>query len=99
MACLRRAALEGRSRIVFRDEEGCQLRPLAPPCFEGDDGDTPAADCVLQLRLRAGDSEDTMPGLLGNGAHRNFKIYRTEFPAIFRFNGQLYQEFYDIDGM
>lgn len=36
-------------------------------------------------------------GLLGLGPSRNFKIFRTEFPAIFRFNGKLYQEFYDID--
>lgn len=35
--------------------------------------------------------------LLGIGLSRNFKIFRTEFPAIFRFNGRLYQEFYDID--
>lgn len=37
-----------------------------------------------------------MAGLLGVKPSRNFKIYRTEFPAIFRFNGKLYQEFYDI---
>jgi len=38
-----------------------------------------------------------MAGLLGFKPTRQFKIYRTEFPAIFRFNGKLYQEFYDID--
>lgn len=35
--------------------------------------------------------------LLGNGANRSFKLYRTEFPAIFRFDGQLYMEHFDID--
>lgn len=39
------------------------------------------------------------PGLLGMRPSRNFKIFRTDFPAIFRFNGKLYQEFYDIDTM
>lgn len=35
--------------------------------------------------------------LLGIKDGRKFKIYREEFPAIFRFNGKLYQEEYDID--
>lgn len=35
-------------------------------------------------------------GLLGMKPSRNFKIFRTEFPAIFRFNGHLYQEIFDI---
>lgn len=34
--------------------------------------------------------------LLGVRDSRQFKTYRTEFPAIFRFNGQLYQEAYNI---
>lgn len=38
-----------------------------------------------------------MAGLLGNAPSRNFKIFRTEFPAIFRFNGKLHQEFYDVN--
>lgn len=38
-----------------------------------------------------------MAGLLGNGPSRRFKVYQTDFPAIFRFNGKLYQEFYDIN--
>lgn len=38
-----------------------------------------------------------MASLLGFKPSRHFKIYRSEFPAIFRFNGKLYQEFYDID--
>lgn len=38
-----------------------------------------------------------MAGLLGNKISRNFKIYRTDFPAIFRFEGVLYQEEFDID--
>lgn len=28
---------------------------------------------------------------------RNFEIFRTEWPAIFRFNGKLFQEEHDID--
>ncbi len=40
---------------------------------------------------------DGPPGLLGMRPSRNFKIYRREFPAIFRFNGVLFQEFFDID--
>lgn len=35
--------------------------------------------------------------LYGVTPSRKFKIYREEFPAIFRFDGGLYQEFYDID--
>lgn len=38
-------------------------------------------------------------GLLGFVPVRNFKIYRSEFPAIFRFNGKLFQEHYNIDTM
>ncbi len=39
---------------------------------------------------------DTHP-LLGNGASRHIKIYRETWPAIFRYNGRLYQEHYDVD--
>lgn len=35
--------------------------------------------------------------LLGTTDSRNFRIYRTKFPAIFRFNGQLFQEHFNID--
>lgn len=38
-----------------------------------------------------------MAGPLGVKRSRKFKIYREAFPAIFRFDGQLYQELYDID--
>lgn len=38
-----------------------------------------------------------MHPLLGTKPSRHFKIYREEFPAIFRFNGVLYQEEHDID--
>jgi hypothetical protein len=38
-----------------------------------------------------------MAGLLGNSPTRHFKVYRTKFPAIFRFNGKLYMEHYNID--
>jgi hypothetical protein len=37
------------------------------------------------------------PGVLGMRPARKFKILREEFPAIIRFNGKLFQEFYDID--
>jgi hypothetical protein len=38
-----------------------------------------------------------MAGLLGNAPSRKFKIYREEFPSIFRFDGRLYMEDFDID--
>jgi len=38
-----------------------------------------------------------MHPLLGSKPSRHFKVYREEFPAIFRFNGALYQEDRDID--
>lgn len=38
------------------------------------------------------------PGLLGMRPSRHFKIFREkEFPAIFRFNGKLFMEYYNID--
>jgi hypothetical protein len=36
--------------------------------------------------------------LLGVRDRRKFKIFRSEFPAIFRFNGRLFEECFDIDG-
>lgn len=36
-------------------------------------------------------------GLLGYRPTRHFKIFQEKFPAIFRFNGKLFQEFYNID--
>jgi len=35
--------------------------------------------------------------LLGNKDSRKFKIYREEFPAIFRFDGKIFSEGFDID--
>jgi len=32
------------------------------------------------------------PGLLGMRPSRNFHIFRSDFPAIFRFNGKLFRE-------
>ena len=62
------------------------------------DAETPEADHLLQLQLRTGDAKGAgKPGLLGVRPSRQFKPYRMEFPAIFRFNGKLFQEFYDID--
>lgn len=37
------------------------------------------------------------PGLLGMRPARTFKIFETDFPAIFRFDGKLYMENFDID--
>lgn len=39
--------------------------------------------------------QDCRPGLLGLRPSRHFKIYRQDFPAIFRFNGKLYEECFD----
>jgi hypothetical protein len=38
-----------------------------------------------------------MVGLLGLRPSRKFKILREQHPAIFRFNGQLFMEDYNID--
>lgn len=58
MACLRESSLEGRSGALQCDEEGCKFR-----LFKTSDGSeltplSPETDCVLQLRLRTGDSEE-----------------------------------------
>lgn len=67
--------------------------------------DNPDADLLEKIRARrraaglpnSDDEDSASVGLLGVKPSRNFKIYRTEFPAIFRFNGKLFQEEYDID--
>ena len=33
-----------------------------------------------------------MVGILGQKPTRQFKVYQTKYPAIFRFNGKLYVE-------
>jgi len=38
---------------------------------------------------------ETRHPLLGNKDSRQFKIYRTEHPAVFRFNGIFYMEDFD----
>lgn len=35
--------------------------------------------------------------LLGNKPSRRFAIYRTDFPGIFRFDGELFMEYYNAD--
>lgn len=40
---------------------------------------------------------DTRHPLLGAKDSRQFKIYQNEWPAVFRFNGRLYSEYYNID--
>jgi len=58
MACLREQTLEGRSGTILCDEEGCQFRRFATRSgYEVISGAWPP-DCVLQLRLRAGNAEN-----------------------------------------
>lgn len=58
MACLREQALDGRLGTVSCNEEGCVFRRFSRFGSETTFGESPEAYCVLQLRLRAGDSED-----------------------------------------
>ena len=59
MACLREQTTEGRGGTIQCSEEGCELRfiPINPAV--ADHPREIKGDCVLQLRLRAGDAEDT----------------------------------------
>lgn len=60
MACLRESAVDGRFGTLSCDEEGCIYTRFQ---VRGDSfayDNSSEADCVLQLRLRAGDSEDTL---------------------------------------
>src|SRR6478736_8795061 len=57
MACLRNEAVEGRGGAVRCDEEGCEFRLIEAPGRRLVAATTPQADCVLQLRLRAGATE------------------------------------------
>ena len=56
MACLREQALEGRGGAIQCDEEGCELRLKSFAGVGIIDDDPSEPDCLLQLRLRAGDS-------------------------------------------
>lgn len=65
MACLRKQTLEGRRGTVHCDEEGCEFAWVETgrdtvPFLKASE-----ADCLLQLRLRTGDSKDT--GLTAKG--------------------------------
>lgn len=59
MACLRGSSSEGHFRTVQCDEEGCQFRLLSIDSRTGADAKTSETDCVLQLRLRAGDAQES----------------------------------------
>ena len=59
MACLRKKAVIGRVGTFQCDEEGCEFRPLSPEADWAAYGIASPADCVLQLRLRAGDAEES----------------------------------------
>src|ERR1044072_6319137 len=60
MACLREQAPDGRVGVISCDEEGCLFRRITNRGGTITADDTSASDCVLQLRLRAGDSEDSI---------------------------------------
>ncbi len=68
MACLRESPLEGRFRIVQCDEEGCKFRQVATIGGGRATASAPEIDCVLQLRLRAGDAEDSVERDSADGA-------------------------------
>jgi len=57
MACLREQTVTRGDGIVQCNEEGCQLRSHATRGGARIDNYPPETDCVLQLRLRAGDTE------------------------------------------
>lgn len=58
MTCLRAQALEGRRGALQCDEEGCDFRLRTPEGSPLADAETSPDYCLLQLRLRAGDSEE-----------------------------------------
>lgn len=63
MACLREKALDGRLGTVPCNEEGCVFGSIETDGRTVSISKTSAFDCVLQSRLRAGDSEN--PSELG----------------------------------
>jgi hypothetical protein len=58
MACLRRSPFDRRIGTVSCDEEGCLHRRITYRSRGDVVVETPEIDCVLQLRLRAGDPEE-----------------------------------------
>lgn len=59
MACLREQADQERIGDVQCSEEGCQFRQFAAGSRFLIDNEAPQVDCLLQLRLRAGDAEES----------------------------------------
>lgn len=62
MACLRESAVDGRFGTLSCYEEGCVFRLNSTDGSTWTSSEASEADCVLQLRLRAGDPEDTVVG-------------------------------------
>ena len=58
MACLREQTPDGRFGTLSCDEEGCLFRCIKNPSNSEIVALSPETDCVLQLQLRAGHSED-----------------------------------------
>lgn len=56
MACLREQASDGRLGTISCDETGCLFRRIEAESDTAVAYETPKADCLLQLRLRTGDS-------------------------------------------
>ena len=81
MACLREQAPDGRIGTVSCDEEGCLFRPIAALGDKDFDEKTSEADCLLQLRFRAGDSERGVKerwAMVRLPSGESVKVYLTE---------------------
>ena len=59
MERIRGETTEGCGGALQCGPEGCKFGPESIVICTIADGEAPPADCVLQLRLRAGDAEDT----------------------------------------
>jgi len=83
----KRFALTGKERFEVQQIIREELRAAYTEVFfgESDENDTPYV------------KGQTMPGLLGTKPSRHFKIFREAEPAIFRFNGVLYIENFNLD--
>jgi len=66
MERFRRKTTEGRSGVVQCGPEGCELKSESIGVCAIADGEAPPADCLLQLRLRAGDVEKPCRGTNSN---------------------------------
>src|SRR5690606_1585736 len=60
MACLRESPSEGRRGTLHCDEEGCDFAYIAVDRTNPNSPREIKGDCVLQLRLRAGDAEEPL---------------------------------------